>query len=167
MWYVLWTTTGREDNALKLIEGSCNSLMERAFVPMRRINIRRGGQWSTETRALFPGYLFVDSEQIEDLRSKIRELRGFNKILDSDSEYLPLTDEESIFIDKLYSDGGMFDTSVGIIEGDKIKITSGPLYGIEASIRKINRHKRSADVEFMMFGQKKIVAVGLEIVEKT
>lgn len=167
MWYVLWTYTGREKKACELIDGSCSDLITRSFVPTRRINIKRAGEWTTETKALFPGYLFVDSQKITDLALKIRSLKGFNKILDSDEEYLPLTDEENIFIDKLYDDGGMFDTSVGIIDGDQIKITSGPLFGMEGNIRKIDRHKREAYVEITMFGQKKIISVGLEIIEKT
>ena len=69
-------------------------------------------------------------------------------------------------IEDLYGKKGLFDLSEGIIEGDRIIVTSGPLVGNEGSIRKIDRHKRLAYLEFDMFGQDVKAAVGLEIVEK-
>ena len=56
--------------------------------------------------------------------------------------------------------------SVGFIEGDTIKVTEGPLLGLEGKIRKIDRHKRQCVVETEMFGQKTKMTVGLEIVYK-
>ena len=56
--------------------------------------------------------------------------------------------------------------SIGYIEGDRIIITGGPLVGREGGIKKINRHHRVAQIEIDMFGQKQVVDVALEIVEK-
>ena len=44
--------------------------------------------------------------------------------------------------------------SCGLIEGDKVTITDGPLAGKEAMICKINRHKRTATLNVEMFGDK-------------
>ena len=51
--------------------------------------------------------------------------------------------------------------SQGVIEGDEVKVTKGPLKGQEAKIRKIDRHKRLAFLEMHMFGRTKVVKVGL------
>ena len=56
--------------------------------------------------------------------------------------------------------------SEGIIEGDQIIVTRGPLCGKEGLIQKIDRHKRKAWLEMKMFGREQRVEVGLEIVEK-
>ena len=58
------------------------------------------------------------------------------------------------------------EMSKGYIEGDRIFIESGPLLGKEGIIRKINRHKRIAEVEVSLFEQKIRVKVGLEVVSK-
>lgn len=55
--------------------------------------------------------------------------------------------------------------SVGIIEGNKVKVLSGALMGKETSIKKINRHKRQAVIEMMIFGETREIAVALEIIE--
>ncbi|MCX8131472.1 MAG: hypothetical protein N3I35_15440 [Clostridia bacterium] len=45
-------------------------------------------------------------------------------------------------------------------------VTTGPLQGRESIIRKINRHKRRAEIELMWFGDLRQVSVALEIVCK-
>ena len=57
--------------------------------------------------------------------------------------------------------------SLGLIEGDRVIVLSGPLKNHESLIRKINRHKRKAWLEMSMFGQSQLVEVGLEIIKKS
>lgn len=56
--------------------------------------------------------------------------------------------------------------SKGVIEGDRVMVTRGPLKGHEALIARIDRHKRLAWVDMDMFGRHKTIRVGLEIVSK-
>ena len=56
--------------------------------------------------------------------------------------------------------------STGVIEGDRVIVTDGPLVGREALISKIDRHKRLAYLDMRMFGRIKTIKVGLEIVRK-
>ena len=56
--------------------------------------------------------------------------------------------------------------SSGYIEGDKIIITEGPLKNLEGTIRKLDRHKRTAVVQIKMMGQLRDVVMGVEIVKK-
>lgn len=163
MWYVLWTSTGSEKKAVSLV----SDMTDRSFVPTKTINLKVKGDWVSKERALFPGYIFIDTQKIEEVASKLLKNEGFNKILTTDKKYFPLYGNDAIFVEKLYNRGGVFDTSEGYIEGDDIRVSSGPLYGLEGLIRKIDRHKRLAYLEFEMFGQKINTAVGLEIIEKT
>lgn len=164
MWYVIWTSTGLEAKALHaVLDLQCQN---RAFVPRRAIQIKRNGNWERVEKPLFPGYFFVDTDDVEKLADEVRKIEGFNQILTTEKAYFPLYEKDATFIDKLYNREGLFDVSEGIIEGDKIIVTSGPLMGQEGLIRKIDRHKRLAYLEFAMFDQKIQTSVGLEIVEK-
>ena len=168
MWYVIWTSTSREDSGARLVEERLSAIIDRVFVPKRTISRKYGKEWRMEKSALFPGYFFIDTseDRIEEVATKLRSFSDFNVVLSSDDSILPLNDEESRFAERLYNDGGNFDMSVGIIEGDQIKVTGGPLVGLEGYITKINRHKRIAYVDLNMFGKKTQSVVGLEIVEK-
>ena len=56
--------------------------------------------------------------------------------------------------------------SKGLIEGNQIYITQGPLKGKEGLIVKIDRHKRLAYLQLSMFHKELIAKVGLEIISK-
>ena len=162
MWYVVWTSTGLENKARELIEG----FGETGFVPRKAINMKIKGCWVFRERALFPGYLFVDTDEIEELSLKLFRSEGFSHVLVTNKKYFPLYGNDAILIDKLYNGGGLFETSEGYIEGDEIVVTSGPLCGLEGLIRRVDRHKRLAYIDIDMFGQVLSTSVGLEIVDK-
>ena len=60
----------------------------------------------------------------------------------------------------------MAEMSKGIIEGDKVIITSGPLSKFKGEITYIDRHKRLAVIRIEMFGRWMDVKIGLEIVHR-
>ena len=63
-------------------------------------------------------------------------------------------------------EGNLIGMSKGIIREGKTVITSGPLKGREYLIRRIDRHKRTAEIEVPFAGENTRVTVGLEIYEK-
>lgn len=162
MWYVIWTSTGSE----KKTEASLEGFVKRSFVPRKAINKKKGGEWLVQEKALFPGYLFVDTDDAEELSLRLRKTEGFSQILTTDKKIFPLYGNDANFAEKLYNRKGLFDMSEGYIEGDMIRVTAGPLYGLEGLIKKIDRHKRLAYLEYSMFGQTMSTSVGLEITEK-
>ena len=55
---------------------------------------------------------------------------------------------------------------VEVGENDEVKILSGPLKDMVGMVRKINMHKRIAEVEVVFMGRKIVLHLGIEIVEK-
>lgn len=79
---------------------------------------------------------------------------------------MPIERSKEELFRSMVDDNHEIAISTGLIEGDKVIITDGPLAGKEAMIKKINRHKRIAILNVTMFGESVGVTVGLEIVEK-
>ena len=77
-----------------------------------------------------------------------------------------MTEEDIAIIEALSGKERLVKHSEGYIEGNKVIVTDGPLVGMEAMIRKIDRHKRKAFLEVPMLGRTLTVQVGLEIVTK-
>lgn len=123
-------------------------------------------------RPVFANYVFVETNM------PALEFRGavYDIIYNSSdiirlltyggSGEIAIKQEERIRLEYLLKDKRCVEHSIGYIEGDNIVITYGPLMGREGSIKKINRHHRVAQIEIDMFGQKQIVDVALEIVDK-
>lgn len=120
------------------------------------------------TGAAVPGYLFVETNEPELASERLRELPLFMRVLaDVGGEFLSLSDDETSWIRSLTTERShVVEMSEGVIEGDRVIVTQGPLKGREAWIIKVDRHKRLAWLDMRMFGRTKSIKVGLEIVSK-
>lgn len=170
MWYVIWTTTGKED--LMKLEFEMLVPRERyhdikIFTRERRQKYR--GVWQLRRERLFPGYLFLDAEpdHIQEVRTALRQATEFARVLKAGELFVPVREEEKQFICRLAGDTTNVAVSIGVIEHEKVIIREGPLKGLEGMIKRIDRHKRMAVLEVEMFNRISEVKVGLEIVEKS
>ncbi|XCP85379.1 antiterminator LoaP [Roseburia hominis] len=167
MWYVVQVRTGTEENIRKQCLKNVNSdVLKRCFIPYYEEKKRIRGEWTVNQKVLFPGYVFVVTEQLEEMYQQLEKVIGLTKLIGTGDEIVPLREEEIGFLRDVGGDEQVVRMSEGIIEGEQIIVKEGPLMGLEGCIRKIDRHKRKAYLEVEMFGRKQKIEVGLEIVEK-
>lgn len=165
MWYVIWTTTGREEQCRVMIEKKCNpETYERCVIPKNSIQKYIKGKWVTTEYKLFPSYLFVKSEEIDALAQELRKVTGFLQVLQNDEIFLPISPEEEKFLQRFLETEEVLPESYGVKEGDKVRILEGPLVGMEGLIKFIDRHKRMAVLEAELFGRRVEMKMGLEVV---
>lgn len=168
MWYVVQVRTGTEENIRLQCEANIpEEIMERCFIPYYEERRRIRGEWMTVKRILFPGYVFLITEKMEELFHQLKKVVGLTKMLGTGEEIIPLTETETEFLKRFGGEDQIVEMSEGIIEQSRIRILSGPLMGMEGQIRKIDRHKRKAWIEVELFGRIQRVEVGLEIPMKT
>lgn len=168
MWYVVQVSTGAEERIRLQFEKKIDkSIMEECFIPQYEEKKHFRGKWTVLKKILFPGYVFVVTDHLNDLYEELKHIDGMTKMIGTGQEIVPLTDEEVEFIQHFGGEDKIVQMSEGIIENSQVKILSGPLEGMEAFIRKIDRHKRKAWLEIEMFGRMQRVEVGLEIISKT
>ncbi len=169
MWYVIQVRAGSEENIrLQCQRNIQNSLvLERVFIPYYQNKKRIHGEWTLEQGVLFPGYVFLISDQLDQLYQELKHVNGLTRLIGAGKDIIPLTDTEIAFLLRFAGMKQIVGISEGIIEGDQIKVHSGPLVGMEGSIRRIDRHKRRAWVELQMFGHPQVIQVSLEIIAKT
>lgn len=140
--------------------------MERCFIPYYEEKKKQNGTWNTLQKVLFPGYIFMITEDVEKLFFHLKTIEGMTKLIGTGNDIIPLTEEEIAFLQRLGGEEQIVSMSEGIIEGTQVIITSGPLMGMEGLIQKIDRHKRKAWLELELFGRMQQVEVGLEITKK-
>lgn len=167
MWYVLQVRGGMEER----IRAQCQKIiapevLEQCFIPYYEEKKRYRGAWHTEQKILFPGYVFMISERLTELRISLKDIIGMKKLLGTGEEIVPLTEEETDLLEGMRVHKGPLEISKGIMENDVVLITEGPLAGMESHIRKIDRHKRKAWLEIEMFGRTITMEAGLEIVKR-
>lgn len=167
MWYAVQVKTEEEEKT-KLI---CNKLipndvLKECFIPYYEKKIKYLGRWHIMNEILFPGYIFMVSNQIDNLMAEVRRIPKLIKILGNGKEIIPLYDKEIEFLMKFGEEEHLIKMSKGYIENDKIVIKEGPMKSYEGTVKRIDRHKRKAVIEVEFFGRTMEVNMGLEIVNK-
>ncbi|MCR4704643.1 MAG: antiterminator LoaP [Lachnospiraceae bacterium] len=164
MWYVIWTGVGNEEKVSQQLASMCpDGSSERYFIPKRCELIKYKKNWTCEDRILFPGYIFVETEAVEDVFFQLDKTVRPAKILRCDKEFVPVSEEERSFIHQLIGDDGVAGISIGEIKDHVVTITSGPLKGLEGIIKRIDRHKRRAYLEVDLFDRTINVRMALEV----
>ena len=166
MLYVIQTLAGDEDRLLTMCRKAISFENEEAFVPMSEMIKRVKGEDVTVRAVLFPGYVFFRTENALELFFRLKKVPYLTKLLRMEEELLSLSKEEENTIEQLMKEDYVIGMSKGLIENDRIRITSGPLKDFTGEILKIDRHKKTAILGIMFLGEKRSVKVGLEIVRK-
>ena len=106
---------------------------------------RYEGAWHLERRLLFPGYVFLESQNGEQLSREIKQSPEILQILGG-GRLKAIEPEEERFLQSLCGASHHFGMSRGYIQNGQTFVTEGPLQGKESLIRNIDRHKRIARV---------------------
>lgn len=167
-WYVIQVRRGKEEEIAKKCRANISKeILEECFIPKSQQVRKFKGKWCQQNVILFSGYVFMISSHVKELFQELKKIPDITKLLGNDgNEIYPIYEDEVLFLMQFGKNEHIVEMSKGYIEGDRIFIESGPLLGKEGIIRKINRHKRIAEVEVSLFEQKTRVKVGLEVVSK-
>ena len=180
MYYVIYVNARNESGAKELIGRYIpDSLYSDCFYPVRLMKKKLRGRWTIVHERLIPGYIFIESDDVKSLYKELRKLPMFLRLLgkeesEEDIDIYPLSDEEVRWL-KVLSQGKdtkenkhLIELSrVGFDENDEIIVLDGPLLGLQGKIKKINLHKRVAEVELKFMNQDVIFFLGIDIIEKT
>lgn len=169
-WYVVRVLSGEEDQAKDLLESYGFDVK----VISREYYWKSKGQVTRKYKKLFPGYIFIISDlnhidfDIKLTSIKYQNGKYYRNLKYDDTGIPALSEPEKAMIMKMTGDlkSEVVETSVGLIEGDKVKIISGPLFGLESTIAYVNRHKRIARLSIDFLGNQTDVEVPLEIIAK-
>ena len=171
-WFVFHVQTGREQTVCDFLNKLLNNEESIAFIPQVELIFKNSRSVRKELRPMFPGYVFTDSELDErafvtQAYRYVRFSPSIFKLLGNQSmDYMKLSEDEKNYLLSFYDDKYIVEESKGFIVGDKIVINSGALKGKESIIKKIDRHKRCAEIEMVWFGELRRISVALEIVSK-
>lgn len=165
MWYVVQVQSGNELKTKEL----CNYLIGdefllKCFIPQYEQMKKYTGTWHKKMDVLFPGYMFIQTENINYIFHLLKGVPKLTKILGTDHEFVPIDITEKRFLEKFLNEGNVLEISTGYMVGEQVHIMDGPMKEFNGKIKKINRHKRIAIIEIEMFGRSMEVSVGLEVV---
>lgn len=167
-WYVLFVQSGKEEfMAERCRNGLGEALSARFFVPKYQVMMQFAHVWEIRERVLFPGYIFIETDEIKEVQQGFWRIPYYKRMLGKDEEEIhPITVREKQRLCLLMNDDGIIEASRGYKDGECVEITKGALVGHEAEIQRIDRHKRTATVELELLGKCVKMNLGLELANR-
>ena len=167
MWYVIQTRSGQEQNIRKMmreIRGS--AAYEECFIPLCEEVRRSRGKITITFRHLFPGYLFVKTDDPDKLSDAFYKIPGFARILgveeeDNSKTFIPVEETDMEFLNTLFEDGIMHVSYIKMRSNHYIESVVGPLAKYRNHIVKLDIPHRRAIAETQMFGKMRRIKFGL------
>jgi len=128
-WHLIYTKPRSEQKALTHLDEQGY----KTYLPKCRIQKMRKSRRVAVTEALFPSYLFIRLDDQLDNWAPIRSTPGVNKLVRFGQMPARVPDT---FIDKLKAnddEDGLQEIALpGFEPGDKVRLTDGPMAGLEA-----------------------------------
>ncbi|MDK8180293.1 antiterminator LoaP [Paenibacillus sp. UMB4589-SE434] len=192
-WYALFVETGSEDIVQKCLKLQFCQKDLYSCVPKRLIPEKKGGKFYSVVKTLFPGYLLINTNMTPTMYYELKKLPKYYRLLRNSSFMLdkinrrsqsmpdphiekgdPIYNYDDFFnkieeveirqILQLINNENIIEYSNVIVENAKVCVQSGPLYGMEGIIKKIDKRKRRAQIAVSFFGGERSIEVGIELI---
>ena len=166
-WYVIHTYSGYENKVKTDLEKTIkNRELEDYFfnivVPMEEQVEIKNGKKKINLKKVFPGYVLIKMIVTEESWYLVRNTRGVTGFVGSETEPVPLTDEE-------IRNMGFDDVPVNVDYdvNDTVQVMNGPLEGFIGTVQELNKEKQKVKVLVSMFGRETPVELEFNQIQKT
>ncbi len=163
-YYVVQVLTGDEDQFLRRLRHALDEEAARILWPRRRLTIRRRGRSHQVMAPIFPGYVFLETEELSnELYWSVRRCEGFLRFLVDNHDIRPLSGVDRELLVHFLSFGEVVEKSKVVFREDaRIHVLEGPLKGLEGRIVKVDRRKGRARVRLDLYNDSFLVDFGFQ-----
>ncbi len=164
---MIQTMSGTEQELKELIEhGTDSNVCRECIIPLCENVWRKGGVGHISIQRLFPGYVFVDTDNPKGLYDEQRQIQRFTRMLSMPEEkgektFIPVEPEEEAFLRSILEDGVMRVSFIRLGRTGRIENVKGPLEKYVSGIVKLDLPHRRAIVEKELFGKQRRIRFGL------
>jgi transcriptional antiterminator NusG len=169
-YYAVQVKTRAEEKYINLYKALYPGRPLEIYFPKRRISIRQKGAMVQGTPAIFPGYIFIEIGNEEDILKyhwEFRRTDGFFRFLKSNQNIHPLQDKDlEIVLHFIKKVGPIAEKSkVYFDENSRIVVADGPLLGLEGKIIKVDKRKGRAKIKLDLYDDSFSIDLAFEVIE--
>ena len=168
MWYVIQTTTGSEEALVCLIKKMISEdFYKECFYIKRECARKEGDGWQIHLAAMFPGYLFVDTDKPKEMYMELKKVPKLTKLLKEEGEtFLAVSEEEQRFLEEIQDRQHVVRRSLVQLDADrKIISADGPVVRYLSHIVRQRIRKRYVLIERELLGEKRNILFGIRLEE--
>ena len=170
-YYAMQVKTRGEEKFMKLFRGQNPGLELPMYFPQRELDLRRGGKIIPSKLAIFPGYIFLELPEDEDIKRHqwaFRKTEGFYRFLRSNRDIVPLQSKDLELVLHFIKTVGPIagKSSVYFNENSRIVVISGPLFGLEGRIIKADKRKGRAKIKLDIYDDSFCIDLAFEVLDR-
>ena len=170
-WYAVFVVTGKERVAAeeiekKLIYSKSNIQCQLLLFQLVVFERHSGGKTVKREKIMFPGYLFVGTDDIEKLYRLVLGSKTIIKFLKTDDYFTPVSEHEMARLLSLSDENNLIGPSEIFIENETVRVFKGPLINYTGKVYKIDRRKKRVKVAFEVNGNTTFMNLPVTILEK-
>lgn len=170
MWYVIQTTTGKEKELVYMIERIVPpDLYSECFITYYERIWRKQQKSMVHVERLFPGYVFIITEQPDKLFFHLKKVPAMSKLLSGgDYTFLSLHNDEEIYLRSLLGKAGNHTVRLSYVEKDgkgNVSYVSGPLKSHLDRVVRFQFKKRYVVINIELLGQSRSIVLGIILKE--
>ena len=163
--------TGGEEKFIRMFRGQNPDISLPLYFPQRCLDIRRGGRIKPSRLAVFPGYVFLEMSEDDDILGyqwAFRRTKGFYRFLRSNQDIAPLQNRDlELVLHFIKNVGPLAGVSkVFFNENSHIVVIAGPLSGLEGRIVKVDKRKGRAKIKLDLYGDSFCIDMAFEVLVK-
>ena len=171
-YYALQVKTGGEERFMNLFRVQNPGVSLPLYFPQRHMDIRRGGKMIPSRLAIFPGYIFLELGEEDDIlgyKRAFRGTKGFYRFLRSNEDIAPLQNRDLELVLHFIKNIGPVagKSKVYFDENSRIVVISGPLSGLEGRIVKADKRKGRAKIKLDLYDDSFCIDLAFEVLLKT
>ncbi|MEK9658155.1 MAG: transcription termination/antitermination protein NusG [bacterium] len=170
-WYILQCQTGKEYqvqariNQFLELEPSQKVKVGKVLIPEEDIIEIKNNKRLEKVKRIYPGYVFIELIEEEEIFYKIRRVPGVAKFIGTYQRPTPVADEEILKVLRKIGEKTQ-KLNVDFEAGENIKVIDGPFTGYSGEISSINLEKGKLKAKILIFGRETPVELDFEQVER-
>ena len=171
-WYVVRAQSNREKSVSeKLIKeaekGDLFGKVGQVIVPIEKSFFLKDGKKVTRENVLFPGYIFIETNAIGELKYFIKGCNGASGFLTNragDIQALQQTEIDRMLGVQKEAEEKEIETT--FVYDEEIKIIDGPFNGFVGTIEEIREKDQKVKVGVLVFGRKTLMELSINQIDK-
>ena len=170
-WYAIFVVTGKEHIVAEEIEKKLmysHKHIQYQIMLLQLVVFERysGGRTVKHEKVMFPGYLFVETDNIEEFYRLVLGSKNIIKFLKTDNYFTPVSEHEMSRLLSLSDENHLIGPSEIFIENETVRVFQGPLINYTGKVYKIDRRKKRVKVAFEINGTTTFMNLPVTILEK-
>ena len=170
-YYALQVKTRGEEKFIRLFRAKHPEIDFPLHFPQRALDLRRGGRIIPSKLAIFPGYVFLelnDEDNILNYQWAFRRTEGFYRFLRSNQDIVPLQNRDLELVLHFIREVGPLAgvSKVFFDENSRIVVIAGPMAGLEGRIVKVDKRKGRAKIKLDLYDDSFCIDLAFEVLER-